>query len=106
MSFFHIVKPIIKSFTSNPVQPIYGYPVTLKCKSDGVPEPVYMIKFENGSEASATKSYYIPIMGLSDARIYTCIAKNIKGNDSAALNLTGQGKIDVVTHVFAHSITI
>ena len=36
---------------------------------------------------------------------YSCIAKNIKGNDSATFNLTGQGKVEVVTHVFTISIT-
>ena len=102
---FPIDKPIIKSFTSKPDPPINGFSVTLKCESDGVPEPDYMIKFENGSVASATTTYEIPLMESSYEGIYTCIAKNIKGNDSIALNLTGQSKIEVATHVFAYFVT-
>jgi hypothetical protein len=88
-----IAKLVITSFAADPVQPINGNPVTLTCESVGVPEPDYVIKFENGTNASTQKTYHISKMGSTYAGIYTCIAENIKGNDSATLNLTGQGKI-------------
>ena len=123
---FFADKPNITSFNVTPDAVVNkGQKVTITCISKGVPSPNNTIigngtkskrpqksrspaKFEKTStEVSPEKTsttYTIDFVTPGDAGIYTCIAENKVGNDSATLNLTVQGKIKKYA-LFAHSIT-
>ena len=85
-----------------------GKPVTITCKSEGLPEPSYRIT-RDGTVVSTGKMYFISEAAMNDEGTYTCIATNKLGSDSASAYLAVTGKIRSLTHFitmnFAHSIT-
>ncbi len=115
---FFAAEPNITSFTVTPDSVAKeGKKVTITCISKGVPYPNNDI-FRNGTKVNTEKTstevssektsttYTIDSVTPGDAGIYTCIAKNKVGNDSATVDLTVQGKIKVLKALLqAHSIT-
>ena len=71
--------------------------VTIKCTSDGHPEPTYTIK-HNGKKISAKKMWKIAQVKQSDAGTYECYVENRLGNDSQSKNLTVRGTTSHFIH--------
>ena len=70
-----------------------GERLDITCESSGLPEPKYIITNSTNDTVSEAKTFIIPKVNMGDAGIYTCIATNILGSDSASGNLTVKGKI-------------
>ncbi len=69
-----------------------GKQVEIRCDSEGVPEPSFII-MRNGKNVSTEKTLTISPVKQSNEGPYTCIAVNIVGNDSATDILTVIGEI-------------
>ncbi|CAB4023289.1 B-cell receptor CD22-like [Paramuricea clavata] len=80
-------KPSNTNIMFTPKRAVVGESVTITCISEGFPEPSYSI-IHNATEVSTNKTYTIDDMQHRHAGIYTCVAMNKLGNDSASGNLT------------------
>jgi hypothetical protein len=72
-----------------------GGSVQIKCDSEGVPKPHFIIKRPNGKLNVTGQSHIIKNVERSDEGPYTCIAINALGNDSATDNLTVTGEVEI-----------
>ncbi|CAB4017815.1 B-cell receptor CD22-like isoform X1, partial [Paramuricea clavata] len=81
------IKPDNTNITFTPEIAVVNGSVTITCNSEGLPEPSYSI-IHNGTEVSTNKTYTIDDVQYRHAGIYTCIAMNKRGKDSASANLT------------------
>ncbi len=104
---FFAAQPNNTSITFIPDPATVGNQVEIRCDSEGVPEPSFII-MRNGKNVSTEKTYTISLVKQSDEGPYACIAVNILGNDSATDNLTVIGEIkflDAFPFFLAHAIT-
>ena len=89
---FFTVKPNKTDVTFINHPAVVGERATVKCSSNGRPEPSYTIIHNDSITVSNQSTYFINEVKWSDAGTYKCIATNKLGSDSASKNLT-VGKI-------------
>jgi hypothetical protein len=90
---FFTDKPI-KTKITVPEEAYFEKRFNITCDSDGQPAPSFTIIHNNTIIIVSNKTIvtYTKDVQYNDAGIYTCIAKNLLGNDSDSGNLTVKGK--------------
>ena len=86
-------KPKATSIALIPEPAILGAPVIIMCKSNGFPEPSYIIFHNDSTVVSTDKTYVISKVKWGDSGSYQCFANNKLGSDSESYYLRVVGKI-------------
>ena len=70
-----------------------GEKYTIKCVSEGVPEPTYTIIHNGSRKVSNENTFTLCQVNWTDIGKYECIASNKLGNNSISGDLIVKGKI-------------